>query len=142
MFAPKTYVSTSNSCRSVHRKQVTQSTSQIPVLYNLTISRTIGFVKLLMLVFSAISLCFYFSQILDEVYRILSHIKKSPNLGRAYKVTDELFDLSSMAMEYFKEHIEPRLPEITYFGSDFLDITSRFSGGYFIPLMPYSSFYL
>lgn len=67
-------------------------------------------------------------QILDEVYRILAYIKKTPNLGRAYKVTDELFDLSTMAMEYFKEHIEPRLPEITYFGSDFLDITSRFSG--------------
>jgi len=29
-----------------------------------------------------------------------------------------------MAMEYFKENIEPRLPEITYFGSDFLDMTS------------------
>lgn len=78
---------------------------------------------------------YYFSQILDEVYRILSHIKKSPNLGRAYKVTDELFDLSSMAMEYFKEHIEPRLPEITYFGSDFLDITSRFSGDYFLHMI-------
>ncbi|KAK4300984.1 hypothetical protein Pmani_026856 [Petrolisthes manimaculis] len=73
--------------------------------------------------------CFFAGDILDEVYRILSHIKKAPNLGRAYKVTDELFDLSSMAMEYFKEHIEPRLPEITYFGSDFLDITSRFSEG-------------
>lgn len=67
-------------------------------------------------------------QILDEVYRILSYIKKTPSLGRAYKVTDELFDLSTMAMEYFREHIEPRLPEITCFGSDFLDITSRFSG--------------
>ena len=72
-----------------------------------------------------ISMCV---QILDEVYRILSYIKKTPNLGRAYKVTDELFDLSTMAMEYFREHIEPRLPEITCFGSDFLDITSRFSG--------------
>ena len=37
---------------------------------------------------------------------------------------DELFDLSTMAMEYFKEHIEPTLPEITYFGADFLDFTS------------------
>ena len=40
---------------------------------------------------------------------------------------DELFDLSTMAMEYFKEHIEPTLPEITYFGADYLDFTS-FSG--------------
>lgn len=37
---------------------------------------------------------------------------------------DELFDLTTMAMEYFKEHIEPTLPEITYFGADFLDFTS------------------
>ena len=40
---------------------------------------------------------------------------------------DELFDLTSMAMEYFKEHIEPTLPEITYFGADFLDFTSTFA---------------
>lgn len=74
--------------------------------------------------------CFFAGEILDEVYSILSYIQKTPNLGRAYKVTDELFDLSTMAMEYFKEHIEPRLPEITYFGSDFLDMTStRFSDG-------------
>ena len=37
---------------------------------------------------------------------------------------DELFDLTAMAMEYFKEHLEPTLPEITYFGADFLDFTS------------------
>ena len=42
-------------------------------------------------------------QILDEVYRILSYIQSTHSpLGRAYKVTDELFDLSTMAMEYFK----------------------------------------
>lgn len=42
-------------------------------------------------------------------------------------MTDELFDLSTMAMEYFKEHIEPKLPEIAYFSSDFLDFTTTFS---------------
>ncbi|CAL4060496.1 unnamed protein product [Meganyctiphanes norvegica] len=74
--------------------------------------------------------CFFAGEILDEVYSILIYIQKTPNLGRAYKVTDELFDLSTMAMEYFKENIEPRLPEITYFGSDFLDMTStRFTEG-------------
>ena len=66
-------------------------------------------------------------QILDEVFRILSYIALTQPLGRAYKVTDELFDLSTMAMEYFKENIEPSLPEITYFGSDFLDFTPPFS---------------
>ncbi|XP_066955443.1 uncharacterized protein [Macrobrachium rosenbergii] len=71
--------------------------------------------------------CFFAGDILDEVYRLLAYIKSTPNLDRAYIVTDELFDLSTMAMEYFKEHIEPRLPEITCFGSEFLGITSRFS---------------
>jgi len=60
--------------------------------------------------------CFFAGEILDEVHRILKYIKTTSTLSRAYKVTDELFDLSTMAMEYFKEHIEPTLPEITYFG--------------------------
>lgn len=66
-------------------------------------------------------------QILDEVNRILHHIKVTPKLTRPYKVTDELFDLSTMAMEYFKEQIEPTLPEIPYFGADFLDLAGTFS---------------
>ena len=74
-------------------------------------------------------------QILDEVQRILYYIKESSSLGRAYKVTDELFDLSTMAMEYFKDHIEPTLPEITFFGAEFLDFTTpslSFSSKYFL----------
>ena len=57
-------------------------------------------------------------QILDEICRILSYVKNTQNLARAYKVTDELFDLSTMAMEYFKEAVEPGLPEISYFSSE------------------------
>ncbi|KAL1132291.1 hypothetical protein AAG570_010248 [Ranatra chinensis] len=68
--------------------------------------------------------CFFAGEILDEVYRILHYIKVTPKLARPYRVTDELFDLSTMAMEYFKERIEPTLPEISYFGTDFLDFTS------------------
>lgn len=45
-------------------------------------------------------------------------------------MTDELFDLTTMAMEYFKEHIEPNLPEITYFGTDFFDMSTAFSRKY------------
>ncbi|XP_063226640.1 F-box only protein 28 isoform X1 [Bacillus rossius redtenbacheri] len=71
--------------------------------------------------------CFFAGEILDEVYRILHYIKVTPKLARPYKVTDELFDLSTMAMEYFKEHIEPTLPEIAYFGTDFLDFTGAFA---------------
>lgn len=71
--------------------------------------------------------CFFAGEILDEVYRILHYINITPKLARPYKVTDELFDLSTMAMEYFKEHIEPTLPEIPYFGADFLDFTGSFT---------------
>lgn len=71
--------------------------------------------------------CFFAGEILDEVYRILYYIKVTQKLSRPYKVTDELFDLSTMAMEYFKEHIEPTLPEIAYFGTDFLDFTGTFA---------------
>ena len=66
-------------------------------------------------------------QILDEVQRIMRYIKSTPNLGRSYRVTDELCDLSTMAMEYFKENIEPTLPEITFFGTDFLDFTTPYT---------------
>ena len=70
---------------------------------------------------------------MDEVLRIIRYIQKAPtgqprNPKNPYiYMEDELFDLSTMAMEYFKEHIEPTLPEITYFGADYLDFTS-FSG--------------
>ncbi|KAL4716632.1 hypothetical protein ACJJTC_008267 [Scirpophaga incertulas] len=73
--------------------------------------------------------CFFPGEILDEVYSILAYLKTTTKLARPYKVTDELFDLTTMAMEYFKEHIEPKLPEITYFGTDFFDITNAFSPG-------------
>lgn len=73
----------------------------------------------------------WYLQILDEVYRILHYVRVTPKLARPYRVTDELYDLSTMAMEYFKEHIEPRLPEIAYFGSDFFEfpgsLQSKFS---------------
>lgn len=74
--------------------------------------------------------CFFAGEILDEVYRVLNYIKVTPvPLARPYKVTDELFDLSTMAMEYFKERIEPTLPEIAYFGTELFDFTSFSSAG-------------
>ena len=63
-----------------------------------------------------------------------------PKRGSAYIfMEDEVFDLTTMAMEYFKEHIEPTLPEITYFGADFLDFTS-FASKY-LPSSPASLFF-
>lgn len=40
-------------------------------------------------------------------------------MARPFKVTDELFDLSTMAMEYFREHLEPNLPDIACFSKDY-----------------------
>ncbi|KAK3907964.1 F-box only protein 28 [Frankliniella fusca] len=82
--------------------------------------------------------CFFAGEILDEVFRILLYLKNTPKLSRPYKVTDELFDLSTMAMEYFKEHIEPTLPEISCFGTDFLDFSGSFSRKDDNSLVPYA----
>ncbi|CAL1276022.1 unnamed protein product [Larinioides sclopetarius] len=68
--------------------------------------------------------CFFPGEIIDEIYRILRYIRSTLCLNRAYKVTDELFDLSTMAMEYFKEHIEPSLPEISYLAHDLFEHSS------------------
>ncbi|XP_058806340.1 F-box only protein 28 isoform X2 [Phymastichus coffea] len=77
--------------------------------------------------------CFFPGEILDEVNRILHYIRVTPKLARPYKVTDELFDLSTMAMEYFKDCIEPTLPEIPYFGAEFLDLAGTFSSPLSVP---------
>jgi len=71
--------------------------------------------------------CFFAGEIVDEVKRIMYYVRDTNPLGRAYKVTDELFDLSSMAMEYFKEKIEPVLPEISYFSTDFPEFSPPIS---------------
>lgn len=63
-------------------------------------------------------------QILDEVYKILHYIKVTVKLARPYKVTDELFDLSTMAMEYFREKLEPTLPEIRLFANGYHEFPS------------------
>jgi len=67
---------------------------------------------------------YFLFQILDEVYKILHYIKVTSKLARPYKVTDELFDLSTMAMEYFREKIEPTLPEIRLFANDYHEFPS------------------
>jgi len=53
------------------------------------------------------------------VQTILNYISITPRLQRPYRVTDELFDLSTMAMEYFKDRIESTLPGLAYFNKDF-----------------------
>ncbi|KAH8418614.1 hypothetical protein KR222_006751 [Zaprionus bogoriensis] len=66
--------------------------------------------------------CFFPGAILDEVNSILNYISITPRLQRPYRVTDELFDLSTMAMEYFKDRIEPTLPGLAYFNKDFFQL--------------------
>uniref|UniRef100_A0A336N1M5 CSON003521 protein n=1 Tax=Culicoides sonorensis TaxID=179676 RepID=A0A336N1M5_CULSO len=73
--------------------------------------------------------CFFPGAILDEVYSVLYYIRTTPKLERPYKVTDELFDLSTMAMEYFKDQLEPQLPNIC-FSKDFLDFPVSNSPSY------------
>ncbi|XP_055528281.1 uncharacterized protein LOC129720706 [Wyeomyia smithii] len=71
--------------------------------------------------------CFFPGGILDEVYSVLNYVRTTPMLARPFKVTDELFDLSTMAMEYFKEYIEPNLPDIAYFSKDYTSSTKPFA---------------
>lgn len=63
-------------------------------------------------------------QILDEVYSVINYIRATPKLGRPYKITEELIDLSTMAMEYFKDHLEPTMPQFGLFSKDFLEGSS------------------
>lgn len=63
-------------------------------------------------------------QILDEVYSVINYIRTTPKLGRPYKITEELIDLSTMAMEYFKDHLEPTMPQFGLFSKDFLEGSS------------------
>ncbi|EDW74549.1 uncharacterized protein Dwil_GK21976, isoform B [Drosophila willistoni] len=66
--------------------------------------------------------CFFPGSILDEVNSIMNYISITPRLQRPYRVTDELFDLSTMAMEYFKDRIEPTLPGLACFNKDFFQL--------------------
>lgn len=59
------------------------------------------------------------SQFLDEVYNVLNFIRTTENLGRPYKITEELIDLSTMAMEYFKDHLEPSMPQFGLLNKNF-----------------------
>ncbi|KAH8297381.1 hypothetical protein KR044_011098 [Drosophila immigrans] len=74
---------------------------------------------------STILMQLYLRQILDEVQSILNYISITPRLQRPYRVTDELFDLSTMAMEYFKDRIEPTLPGLAYKDFFQLPITTK-----------------
>ncbi|XP_063708129.1 F-box only protein 28 [Culicoides brevitarsis] len=73
--------------------------------------------------------CFFPGSILDEVYSVVHYIRTTPKLERPYKVTDELFDLSTMAMEYFKDQLEPHLPNVCL-SKDFLDFPVSNSPSY------------
>jgi len=46
-----------------------------------------------------------FLQVLDEIYRVLTCVRVSPNPPRVHEMLQELRDISSMAMEHFDEKI-------------------------------------
>jgi len=53
--------------------------------------------------------CFIPGKVIDEIFRVLTNLKKVESLGRSCEVLQELRDISSMAMEYFDEKIVPDL---------------------------------
>ncbi|KAF0297680.1 F-box only protein 28 [Amphibalanus amphitrite] len=61
-------------------------------------------------------ICFFAGEILDEVIQVMGQLKSQNRL--TIRITDELSDLSTMASEYFKEHIERRLPDLLSFGPE------------------------
>ncbi|XP_055311527.1 uncharacterized protein LOC129574118 [Sitodiplosis mosellana] len=69
-------------------------------------------------------ICFFPGAFLDEVYNVLNYIRTTPNLGRPYKITEELIDLSTMAMEFFKDHLEPSMPQFGLLSKSFFGKTS------------------
>lgn len=52
-----------------------------------------------------------FSQVLDEIYRVIKDVRKNTNPPRSHEMLQELRDISSMAMEHFDEHVVPLLKE-------------------------------
>ena len=59
--------------------------------------------------YSRFSCCFIPGKVIDEIFDVLRKIQNDKALPRAYEVLQELRDISSMAMEYFDEHIAPTL---------------------------------
>ena len=51
----------------------------------------------------------YMFQVLDELFEVLTCVRKICNPPRAHEMLQELRDISSMAMEHFDEHIVPIL---------------------------------
>lgn len=70
----------------------------------------------------------FFSQVLDELLRILNTLKYPQQPPRAHEFLQELRDISSMAMEHFEEKIAPslktKMPAVTL-PYPFSDCSSR-----------------
>lgn len=64
------------------------------------------------------------------MYNVLKYIRTTPVVGRPYKITEELIDLSTMAMEYFKDHLEPTMPQFGLFSKDFFGKDSATTRNY------------
>ncbi|XP_014667716.1 PREDICTED: F-box only protein 28-like isoform X2 [Priapulus caudatus] len=55
--------------------------------------------------------CFIPGKVLDEIFRVLGYLETTENPPRAHEILQELRDISSMAMEYFDEHVVPSLKQ-------------------------------
>ncbi|CAF1351757.1 unnamed protein product [Rotaria magnacalcarata] len=53
--------------------------------------------------------CFYPGQLLDEIYSVLNHLKTQQSFSNPCTLLQETRDMSSMAIEHFREQIKPKL---------------------------------
>ena len=82
---------------------------------------------------------YWCSQVLDEIFHVLTYIKNNPSPPRAHELLQELRDISSMAMEHFDEKIVPvlkrQMPSVQHsLNTSFpgLSSSSSFATGIFI----------
>jgi len=58
--------------------------------------------------------CFYPGRLLDEIYSVLRHLKTQQTFSNPRSILQETRDMSSMAIEHFREQIEPQLQQIRF----------------------------
>ncbi|CAF0879957.1 unnamed protein product [Didymodactylos carnosus] len=55
--------------------------------------------------------CFYPGKLLDEIYIVIRHLQLQQICPNPRSILQEVRDMSSMAIEHFREHIEPKLQQ-------------------------------
>lgn len=58
--------------------------------------------------------CFYPGRLLDEIYSVIRHLKTQETFSNPRTLLQETRDMSSMAIEHFREQIEPKLQQTRF----------------------------